>query len=55
MKVRGDFLGPPRSKDKTTQPDFYKKSKSLNKFERGSINPVTLVEIPPSGLGETYY
>ena len=34
---------------------FYIKLKSLNKFERGSINPVKIGEIPPSGLGGSYY
>ena len=28
---------------------------SLSKFERGSINPVNIGEIPPSGLGGSYY
>ena len=36
-------------------PDFYIKLKSLYKFERGSINPVKIGEIPPSGLGGNYY
>ena len=39
----------------TRQPDFYLKLKSLNKFERGSINPVNIGEIPLSGLGGSYY
>ena len=39
----------------TRQPDFYIKLKSLNKFERGSINPVKIGEIPSSGLGGSFY
>ena len=39
----------------TRQPDFYIKLKSLNMFERGSINPVKIGEIPTSGLGGSYY
>ena len=39
----------------TRQPDFYIKLKSLNKFKRGSINLANIGEIPPSGLGGSYY
>ena len=39
----------------TRQPDFYIKLKSLKKFERGSINPVNIGEIPRSCLGGRYY
>ena len=39
----------------TRQPHFYLKLKSLKKFEMGSINPVKMDEIPPSGLGGSYY
>ena len=35
--------------DKATR--FLHKVEILNKFERGSINPVNIGEIPPSGLG----
>ena len=31
------------------------KLKSLNKFERGLINPVKIGEIPPIGLKGSYY
>ena len=34
----------------TRHPDFYIKLKSLNTFERRSINPVKFSGIPPSGL-----
>ena len=34
---------------------FYIKLKSLNKFERESINPVEIGDIPLSGLGGSFY
>ena len=39
--------------DKATR--FLHKVEILDKFKRGSINPVTIGEIPPSGLGGSYY
>ena len=36
------------------QQDFYIKLKYLNKFKRGSISPVKIGEIPPSGLGGSW-
>ena len=39
----------------TMKPDFYIKLRSLNKFERGLFIQVKIGEIPPSGLGGSYY